>query len=202
MQLTPHVLNYTRGVDVAILTSSPWRGRMYLTVIFSNVFRGPVCWVNGRRMYVWSKTRLDKYGERIVYHENVVDSCGFWEVKRGTKNWQGHRKCIHKSSMSHAITVLFCVTSVVLAVGFGVFGLTDVCACEQRLEAARPAWHPEQLREEAREAKVEKRRGKDLSKAKREENRLKRNSVTVVSVWFLLWLCVKVLKKLSNIMFV
>ena len=61
---------------------------------------------------------------------------------------------------------------------------------------------PEQLREEAREAKVEKRRGKDLSKAKREENRLKRNSVTVVSVWFLLWLCVKVLKKLSNIMFV
>jgi hypothetical protein len=47
MQLTPHVLHYTRGVDVAILTSSPWRGRMYLTVIFPNVFRGPVCRVNG-----------------------------------------------------------------------------------------------------------------------------------------------------------
>ena len=104
MQLTPHV---------ATLTSSPWRGRMYLTVIFPNVFRGSVC------MHVWNKTRLDK---------NVVDSCGFWEVKCGTKKWQGRRKFIHKSSMSHAITVFFCVTSVVLAVGFGVFGMTAVCA--------------------------------------------------------------------------
>ena len=165
MQLTPHVLHYTRGVDVAILTSSPWRGRMYLTVIFPNVFRGPVCRVNGPRMHVWSKTRLDKYGERIVYHENVLDSCRFWEVMCGTKKWHGRRKCIHNSSMSHAITVLLCVTSVVLAVGFGIFGMTDVCAWEQRMEAARPAWLTEQLREEAREAKVEKRRGKDLSNA-------------------------------------
>ena len=138
-------------------------------MIFPNVCEGSICWVNGRRMHVWNKTRVDKYGERIVYHENVVDSSRFWEVKCRTKTWQGRRKCIHKNSMSHAITVLFCVTSVVLAVGFGVFGMTAVCAWEQRVEAARPAWRKEQLREEAWEAKVEKRRGKNLSKAEGRE---------------------------------
>lgn len=170
MQLTPHV---------ATLTSSPWRGRMYLTVIFPNVFRGSICWVNGRRMHVWNKTRLDKYGERIVYHENVVDSCGFWEVKCGTKTWQDRRKCIYKSSMSHAITVLFCVTSVVLAVGFGVFGMTAVCASEQRVEADRPAWLKEQLREEAWKRSWRRGGGRNCRR-RREENRLKRNSLTVV----------------------
>jgi hypothetical protein len=98
---------------------------MYLTVIFPNVFRGSICWVNGRRMHVWNKTRVDKYGERIVYHENVVDSCRFWEVKCRTKTWQGRRKCIHKNSMSHAITVLFCVTSVVRRRGGGPTGVAQ-----------------------------------------------------------------------------
>jgi hypothetical protein len=37
------------------------------------------------------------------------------------------------------------------------------------VEAARPAWLKEQLREEAWEAKVEKRRGKNLSKAEGRE---------------------------------